>query len=107
MNRAVQPQRQQRRGIFSVPLADHPDLGVTEAASDMVVDQPTGLHKGITDCRADKLKAAFFNAFDSASEAGVVVGISASVAARVTCGALSTKDQTKSVNDSPFSSIAR
>lgn len=73
----------------------------------MVVDQPTGLHKGITDCRADKLKAAFFNAFDSASEAGVVVGISASVAARVTCGALSTKDQTKSVNDSPFSSIAR
>ena len=23
---AVQPQRQQRRGIFSVPLADHPDL---------------------------------------------------------------------------------
>lgn len=80
---------------------------VTEAAGDMVVDQPTGLHKGITDCRADKLKAAFFNAFDSASEAGVVVGISASVAARVTCGALSTKDQTKSVNDSPFSSIAR
>lgn len=60
MNRAVQPQRQQRRGIFSVPLADHPDLGVTEAAGDMVVDQPTGLHKGITDCRADKLKAAFF-----------------------------------------------
>lgn len=106
MNRAVQPQRQQRRGIFSVPLADHPDLQ-TEAAGDMVVDQPTGLHKGITDCRADKLKAAFFNAFDSASEAGVVVGISASVAARVTCGALSTKDQTKSVNDSPFSSIAR
>lgn len=80
---------------------------VTEAAGDMVVDQPTGLHKGITDCRADKLKAAFFNAFDSASEAGVVAGISASVAARVTCGALSTKDQTKSVNDSPFSSIAR
>ena len=29
----------------------------------MVVDQPTGLHKGITDCRADKLKAAFFQCF--------------------------------------------
>jgi hypothetical protein len=54
---------------------------VTEAAGDVVVDQPAGLHKGVADSGADKLKTRFFSAFDSASEAGVVVGISASVAA--------------------------
>ncbi len=93
MNRAVQPQRQQRRGIFSVPLADNRDLQ-GEAAGDMVVDQPTGLHKAGQIVEPTNLKPRFFNAFDSASEAGVVVGISASVAAaRVTCGALSTQDE--------------
>jgi hypothetical protein len=33
---------------------------ITDATGDMVVDQTTGLHKGVTDGGADKLKPAFF-----------------------------------------------
>lgn len=61
-------------------------LRVANTASDMVVDQPACLHKGVTDGGADKLKAALFNAFESASDAGVEVGMSLRLAARVSCG---------------------
>jgi hypothetical protein len=33
---------------------------MTEAAGNVVVDQATGLHKGVADGGTDKLKAAFF-----------------------------------------------
>ena len=36
---------------------------MTEAAGNMVVDQATGLHKGVADGGTDKLKAAFFQGF--------------------------------------------
>ncbi len=40
-----------------------------------IIHQPTCLHKGVTDCGADKLKPRFFSALDRASEADVDVGI--------------------------------
>ncbi|MNT86460.1 hypothetical protein D3C72_2267540 [compost metagenome] len=49
----------------------------------------------------------FFNALERASDAGVDVSISASVADWVIFGVWSTNDQTKSEKGSPFSSIAR
>ena len=36
---------------------------MTEAAGNMVIDQATGLHKGVADGGADKLKAPFFQRF--------------------------------------------
>lgn len=36
---------------------------MTDAAGNVVVDQATGLHKGVTDSGADKFKAAFFQCF--------------------------------------------
>ncbi|SAI11663.1 Uncharacterised protein [Enterobacter cloacae] len=38
-------------------------LRVAEAALNVVIDQPAGLHKGVTDGGAHKLKAAFFQCF--------------------------------------------
>ena len=38
-------------------------MGIAKAIHGMVVDHANGLHKSITDCRADEIEAALFQVF--------------------------------------------